>query len=111
MLISEGVAIVDAAMTDLQTRLLTLIGMFASMQHESEYCTHSNNVVRELVQPALYLYVKGVLLTLQLKKIPPRMCILNKVYDSEVEIESIKKLRILTRDYWGREYEVSATYQ
>jgi len=82
---------VNGAMTDLQSRLMTLIGMLASMQHEPEYCTHSNNVVRDLVHPALYLYVKGVLLTLQWKKIPPRIIILNKEYDSEVEIERIKK--------------------
>lgn len=76
-------------MTDLQSLLMILIGVFASMQHESDYCTHSNNVVRDLVHPALYLYVKGVSLTLQLKKIPPCMFILNDEYDSEVERESI----------------------
>jgi len=106
MLVPEGVVIVDGILSDSQSQLMTLIDQLASNQHEPDYHPHSNNIVRDLVHPALYSYIKGVSPILSsLKEVQPCFSFND---DDDEQQQAMKE--DTKNDYWGRKYEES-TYQ
>ena len=99
--VKEGVAIADGIIyTELHDKLIQQINHLSKMQ-DVDYHPHSNDMVRDLVHPALYSYVKGVSKVLDKSNVPP--C------EFPANINSV--IRAPNTDYWGRKYEVSAKYQ
>jgi hypothetical protein len=96
----EGVAVVDEVIgPDLQKQLMSKIDTLASRQEEHnnvDYHPNSNNVVRDVVHPALYSYVAGVS--------PLRA----NVNDTERCIFAAESWEAEDgKDFWGRTYETS----
>eukprot|EP00980_Cylindrotheca_fusiformis_P019377 scaffold6651_cov99-Cylindrotheca_fusiformis.AAC.6 len=59
--VREGVAIADGIVpTDLHNNLMSQIDAFVETQAIVDYHPHSNDIVRDIVHPAVYSYVKGV---------------------------------------------------
>jgi hypothetical protein len=102
--VREGVAIADGIVPqDLHHNLMSQIDAFADQQI-MDYHPHSNSIVRDIVHPALYSYVKGV----------------SPLLKSEEEIRSLsyppdldeaERIESSPFDYWGRSYEGSPKYQ
>jgi len=102
--VREGVAVADDFVPK---------GLHDSLMHQIDdlvknqivdYHPHSENIVRDIVHPALYSYVKG----------------LSPLLKSEEEIKALSydpsvaeadRIELEASDYWGREYEASAKYQ
>jgi len=103
--VPEGVAIVDGLVeSKLHNKLMDQIDKLAATQ-EVDYHPHSNNVVRDLVHPALFSYVKDVSPEVKKKdEVPP--CLFESDDDDEMEGDKNGE-----SDYWGRKYEASAKYQ
>lgn len=102
--VREGVAIADGLVPqDLHEQLMKNIDDFNEKQIV-DYHPHSNNIVRDIVHPALYSYVKGVS---PLLKTEHEIAALS--HDPSVPEGDRVELR--SRDYWGRNYEASAKYQ
>eukprot|EP00980_Cylindrotheca_fusiformis_P019376 scaffold6651_cov99-Cylindrotheca_fusiformis.AAC.5 len=101
--VREGVAIADGVVPkDLNDRLMSQIDAFVENQAIVDYHPHSNDIVRDIVHPAIYSYVKGV----------------SPLLKSEEEIRSLPSAigtpiekRSPGLDYWGRPYEASPKYQ
>lgn len=102
--VREGVAIAD----DFVPRALhdTLMKQINDLLKTQivDYHPHSNDIVRDIVHPALYSYVKGI----------------SPLLKSEEEIEALShdpsipesdRIELKASDYWGRKYEASAKYQ
>jgi hypothetical protein len=102
MTLPEGVTIVDKAISrKLHNDLMNQIDDLAKTQ-EIDYHPHSKDIVRDLVHPALYAYVKGVSKVESMKEVPPCKSAFEPVQHNRDEPES---------DYWGRAYEKSLKYQ
>lgn len=90
----EGVVIVDDAVgSDLAEKLSSDIDALAAYQVQSnniDYHPNSNEIVRDLVHPGLYSYVKGV----------TPVQALNEYIPTDLQ-QDVKK------DFWGRQYEDS----
>jgi len=69
-----------------------------------DYHPHSDNIVRDIVHPALYSYVKGVSPLLKSEEEI-------KALSYDPSIAEADRIELKTSDYWGREYEGSAKYQ
>jgi len=101
MLISEGVAIADGILhSKSQKRLMGMIDKLAATQ-EVNCHPHSNNVVRDLVHPTLYSYVRGVSPTSSLDEVLP--C--EFTYDTDRNESKDQLNSMIKHDYWGRKYE------
>ena len=99
--VKEGVAIADGIVhTELHNKLIQQINQLSKVQ-DLDYHPHSNDMVRDLVHPALYSYVKGVSKVLDKKDLPP----------CEFPANATPVVRPPNTDYWGRKYEISAKYQ
>jgi hypothetical protein len=99
MLISEGVAIADGIVpSTLHTALMNDIDQLVKIQ-QVDYHPHSNNVVRDIVHPALYSYVHGV---------SPIVSSSGEILASSFGSKEEGSTR---KDYWGRKYEDSLKYQ
>ncbi|CAJ1967654.1 unnamed protein product [Cylindrotheca closterium] len=102
--VREGVAIADDFVPKaLHNNLMDQIDLLVESQ-VVDYHPHSNNIVRDIIHPALYSYVKGV----------------SPLLKSEEEIKALSldpsipeddRIELEPKDYWGREYEASAKYQ
>lgn len=94
----EGISVIDRALPDeLHASLMYAIDNFASKQ-ETDYHPHSNGIIRDIVHPALYSYVKDISpLLLSVDDVPPALLSLG--FDAD------------GKDYWGRPYEASSKYQ
>eukprot|EP00980_Cylindrotheca_fusiformis_P015364 scaffold4308_cov110-Cylindrotheca_fusiformis.AAC.2 len=101
--VREGVAIADGVVPKaLHDELMSQIDAFMKNQAIVDYHPHSNDIVRDIVHPAIYSYVKGV----------------SPLLKSEEDIRSLPSLsgpsgeeKPSGIDYWGRPYEASAKYQ
>ena len=94
MNVAEGISIVDGAVPcDLHDQLMKEIDDLARTE-EVDYHPNSNNIVRDLIHPSLFPYVKDV-------------SIMNKEIDDNVTGSNSSELS----DYWGRKYEISLKYQ
>eukprot|EP00980_Cylindrotheca_fusiformis_P013385 scaffold3410_cov141-Cylindrotheca_fusiformis.AAC.28 len=101
--IREGVAIADGIVPiGLHHNLMSQIDNFIKNQEIVDYHPHSNGIVRDIVHPAIYSYVKGVS---PLLKPEEEMRSLPSILGPSGE-ENSSGL-----DYWGRAYEASAKYQ
>lgn len=101
----EGVAIADNMISnDLHEKLTNQINNLAE-RSSVDYHPHSRNIVRDLIHPALFAYVKGVSPLVSRPAVP--------VPDFPViEYEDIEKEEADgVTDYWGRKYEESLKYQ
>eukprot|EP00092_Neocalanus_flemingeri_P014803 GFUD01015977.1.p1 GENE.GFUD01015977.1~~GFUD01015977.1.p1 ORF type:complete len:527 (+),score=118.15 GFUD01015977.1:171-1751(+) len=88
-IICEGVCYVkDKVLVDLRTSLLTHIDALAE-KTPVDYHPKSNSIVRDLVHPALYPYIKGVSKMIKNAKLP------------------MEKSEEDAFDFWGRKYEDS----
>ena len=105
--IREGVAIADGIVPhELHTNLIKQIDAFANDQ-VIDYHPNSNNVVRDIVHPALYSYVKGESQLIHSVDDVPSATIFG-----EGEVQQDREVDEASQcDYWGREYEASAKYQ
>ncbi|KAL3937607.1 MAG: hypothetical protein SGBAC_007316 [Bacillariaceae sp.] len=102
--VREGVAIADGFVPqDLHKKLMNDIDDVNAKQIV-DYHPHSNGIVRDIVHPALYSYVKGV--SPQTKS-EGEIAALSQ--DRNVPVED--RVELEDRDYWGRTYEASAKYQ
>jgi len=100
--IQEGVAIADGMVPlELHNTLMKQIDAFSSEHQIEDYHPHSNNIVRDIVHPALYSYVRDVSpLVRSTSEVPPAVfSVANRPEGSD------------RQDYWGRQYETSAKYQ
>lgn len=104
----EGISIVDGAIPrSLHVKLKKQIDDFADKQ-EVDYHPHSKDIVRDIIHPALYSYIKGeslVSVDLLEDEVPP--CSFH-VEATDSEGEDVSQT---TEDYWGRSYEESIKYQ
>jgi hypothetical protein len=105
ILVPEGIALADSILPEsLHQSLMQQIDGLAD-RTETDY-SHSNGIVRDLVHPALYAYVKGVYTLVQR---PPLVAIFAQdIIDQSAQADPS---RGPTTDYWGREYEASTKYQ
>jgi len=102
--IREGVAIADGMVPqELRENLMSQIDSFAKEQIV-DYHPHSNDIVRDIVHPALYSYVKGVSALLLSEE--ELAALLHPTGTDEEEQHEVNPF-----DYWGRPYEASAKYQ
>mmetsp|Transcript_42564 Transcript_42564/g.102958 ORF Transcript_42564/g.102958 Transcript_42564/m.102958 type:complete len:712 (+) Transcript_42564:65-2200(+) len=102
--VREGVAIADGFVPqNLHDKLMKDIDDFNAKQIV-DYHPHSNDIVRDIVHPALYSYVSGVS---PLSKSEAEISALSQ--DPNVAEED--RMELDARDYWGRVYEASAKYQ
>mmetsp|Transcript_20943 Transcript_20943/g.31928 ORF Transcript_20943/g.31928 Transcript_20943/m.31928 type:complete len:720 (+) Transcript_20943:85-2244(+) len=94
----EGISIIDGALpNELHASLMYAIDNFVGKQ-EADYHPHSNGIVRDIVHPALYSYVKDVSPLLRsVDDVAPALLPLG--FDAD------------KKDYWGRPYEASSKYQ
>eukprot|EP00957_Ditylum_brightwellii_P199610 15216514-Ditylum_brightwellii.AAC.1 len=120
--VKEGVAVVDNAITpELKRNLSCNIDSLITRQvNEGEGCAggedyhpYSNRILRDIVHPAIYSYVKGVSkLHANVNDVGP--CIFPTVDKGMTRIEDdasdITTKTINYEDFWGRKYE-SSTYQ
>ena len=107
--IMEGVAIVDSIIPPgLHQQLLAQIDEYASSTGV-DYHPHSNEVVRDIVHPALYPYIKGKSPIETQKEIVPPCCFPSSAEIRAEKVGSSEDFR--AQDYWGRPYEESALYQ
>ena len=100
--IREGVAIADGMVPlELHTTLMKQVDTFSSEHQIEDYHPNSNNIVRDIVHPALYSYVRDVSpLVRSTSEVPPAVfSVANRPEGSDKQ------------DYWGRQYETSAKYQ
>ncbi len=108
----EGVSIVDGAIPkSLHDNIMQQIDEFATSQ-QVDYHPHSNDIVRDLVHPALYAYVKGKSSLEDIEEVPP--CIFDLETHEQVKEDDTSrgdKKSLDNRDYWGRPYEASLKYQ
>lgn len=112
----EGVFIVDGAMScELHDVLMNQIDDLANTQ-EFDYHPHSKEIVRDLVHPALYAYIKGISKVETMNEVKP--C--KAAFAPREKKEAVARLgrRASLRpppepekDYWGRKYEISSKYQ
>ena len=95
MNVTEGISIVDGAVPrNLHDKLMKEIDNLARTE-EVDYHPNSNNIVRDLVHPSLFPYIKGV-------------SVLNKPnHNSQLGNLGGEQ----SKDYWGRKYETSLKYQ
>eukprot|EP00980_Cylindrotheca_fusiformis_P026943 scaffold18138_cov128-Cylindrotheca_fusiformis.AAC.9 len=102
--VREGVAIADGIVPEeLHGNLMSQIDAFVKSQAIVDYHPHSSDIVRDIVHPAIYSYVRGV----------------SPLLKSEEEIRSLPSISGPPEeeqidpgvDYWGRPYEASAKYQ
>ena len=101
--IKEGVAIADGVVSpELRASLMVQIDAFARQQ-TLDYHPGSKNIVRDIVHPALYSYVKGVSPLIHSRNEVPPCTFSPENFDEDLDSEP--------EDYWGREYEESAKYQ
>mmetsp|Transcript_9918 Transcript_9918/g.14793 ORF Transcript_9918/g.14793 Transcript_9918/m.14793 type:complete len:393 (+) Transcript_9918:453-1631(+) len=91
---------------NLHNKLIWQIDQLSQAQ-KADYHPHSNNMVRDLVHPALYAYVKGVSKVISMDEVPP--C--QPPDDFEDHLHSSDYYDSSDKDYWGRKYEDSAKYQ
>lgn len=105
MLVSEGVAIADGILSsNSKNHLMGLIDKLDSMRAVHDH-PHSNDIVRDLVHPALYSHVKGASTEFSLEKGPPCNFICDTILN---ESENMMK-----NDYGGSEgseYQWLPTY-
>eukprot|EP00968_Pinguiococcus_pyrenoidosus_P009525 scaffold737_cov254-Pinguiococcus_pyrenoidosus.AAC.5 len=107
--VKAGVVYVDDALNYMQrTMLMAAIERLRSAQAEPHYRPDSNNVVRDLVHPALYAYVAGESPFFGSKDLPEA-----SMAPRPVETESVPRCwhrKILPKndsDMWGRDYKDS----
>lgn len=100
--VKEGVAIIDGIVSDsLRQQLKETIDLFAS-ESAIDYHPYSKNVVRDLVHPALFSYVKDVTpLVCDVKDTLPCQFFSNQSFFSTNDTN---------KDFWGRKYE-NSNYQ
>eukprot|EP00980_Cylindrotheca_fusiformis_P013396 scaffold3411_cov82-Cylindrotheca_fusiformis.AAC.2 len=104
--IREGVAIADGIVPiGLHHNLMSQIDTFMKNQEIADYHPHSKGIVRDIVHPAIYSYVKGVS---PLLKSEEEIRSLPSISGPPIEQVGPSSQRL---DYWGREYEASAKYQ
>eukprot|EP00526_Cylindrotheca_closterium_P011461 CAMPEP_0113621420 /NCGR_PEP_ID=MMETSP0017_2-20120614/10946_1 /TAXON_ID=2856 /ORGANISM="Cylindrotheca closterium" /LENGTH=494 /DNA_ID=CAMNT_0000531165 /DNA_START=1 /DNA_END=1485 /DNA_ORIENTATION=- /assembly_acc=CAM_ASM_000147 len=102
--VREGVAIADDFVPRaLRNQLMEQIDELVKTQIV-DYHPHSNDVVRDIVHPALYSYVKGVSPLLKSEEDI-------KVLSYDPSIAEADRIELEPNDYWGRKYEASAKYQ
>eukprot|EP01083_Nonionella_stella_P132901 404076_1 len=108
--VPEGIALADGLVAEpLHQKLMLQIDALADNTNtEADYHPHSNGIVRDLVHPALYSYVKGVSSTHNLEAVPPATFSQSVEWNGEYSLPDDPKEGF---DYWGREYEASAKYQ
>jgi hypothetical protein len=95
---TEGVVWYDAAVPEqLEISLRGEINVLAS-RNSTDYHPFSNEIVRDLVHPSLYPFVRGVS---PFFPSPDLLCVPKMADDHEVAMS----------DRWGRKYEASAVYQ
>lgn len=101
--IREGVAIVDDVVSPaLETQLMNAIQDLAQKQVQDrmvDYHPHSNDIVRDLVHPALYSFISGVSRVEELSPLEP--C------DVGAAGQGAEGASQEQRDFWGRMYEDS----
>lgn len=106
-LVPEGIASADALVLNaLHQKLMDQIDELRE-KSEADYHPHSNGIVRDLVHPALYSYVKGTSTLNMLDEVPP--AIFYNISNEENEDEELSS--VIDTDYWGRAYEGSTKYQ
>lgn len=107
LLVPEGIALADALVPNaLHQNLMNQIDELGE-KIEADYHPHSNGIVRDLVHPALYSYVKGKSALKNLNEVPPAT--FPNISNEENEDEEMTS--VTNTDYWGRAYEGSAKYQ
>ena len=97
----EGVAIVDRLLTSTAAHTLNQqINALALAQEQAglvDYHPRSNNIVRDILHPALYVYVKGQSpLRMQVDDVEPCLFPNNRKVKQQAG-----------KDFWGRTYETS----
>jgi len=101
LLVPEGLAIADGCIPEsLHAALMQQIDALADGT-DADYHPHSNGIVRDLVHPALYAYVKNVSAKLPCDPIPP----------AGIGAVASEQASSAPKDYWGRKYESSSKYQ
>jgi len=99
--IKEGVAVVDGIVSAGVRNELTVEINNLARNSPVDYHPHSNNVVRDLVHPALFSYIKNVSkLKFAVGSIPPCQFDSDDLSNSDQDVEE-------TMDYFGRKYEKS----
>ncbi|KAL3936253.1 MAG: hypothetical protein SGBAC_008396 [Bacillariaceae sp.] len=102
--VREGVAIADDFVPKaLRNQLMKQIDELVKAQIV-DYHPHSNDIVRDIVHPALYSYVKGVSPLLKSEDDI-------KALSYDPSIPEANRIELEPNDYWGRKYEASAKYQ
>jgi len=109
--VKEGVTIVDGLLSkSFKEKLSEQIDKLAEKQEKDgmiDYHPHSNGIVRDLVHPGLYSFVKDVTpLRASVDDVAP--CTFDEDDDDDDEDDVTEQES--SRDYWGRKYERS-TYQ
>jgi hypothetical protein len=109
MINPEGVAIVDKAIPhilhdDLMNQIDDLSKTINKQKVDNDYPS-SNGIIRDLVHPALYAYVKGVSKVEKMKDVPPCQSAFEPVDGSYIGGED-DETAIEETDYWGRKYVV-----
>lgn len=100
--VREGVAIADGFVPErLHKKLIHEIDLLVNSQIV-DYHPHSNEIVRDIVHPALYSYVKGV---------SPLLVSEEELAAALSEDPNVDEDSRVPSDYWGRKYEESAKYQ
>ncbi len=99
-LVPEGIALADGVIPiSLHDNLMKQIDDLRDST-DADYHPHSNNIVRDIVHPALYSYIKGVSTTIEVPPVvPAKFAQVSDEYHSDTSTSN--------RDYWGREYEES----
>lgn len=118
LLVSEGVTVADGYVPNLlHNKLVNQINALAD-NTDADYHPHSNGIVRDLVHPALYSFVKGVSPQKTLPPVPPEVFTkwgnesLEKSDDLSEGMETSFEDEVSgSKDYWGRPYEASSKYQ
>eukprot|EP00980_Cylindrotheca_fusiformis_P004292 scaffold918_cov126-Cylindrotheca_fusiformis.AAC.71 len=106
--VREGVAIADGIVPkDLHNNLMSQIDAFVENQANVDFHPHSNDIVRDIVHPAIYSYVKGVSPLLKSEEEIRSMPSASGTPPEEERIDPSSPLL----DYWGRPYEASSKYQ
>jgi len=106
-LVPEGIALADALVPNtLHQKLMDQIDLLGE-KTEADYHPHSNGIVRDLVHPALYSYVKGTSTLKMIDEEPPAT--FPNISNEENEDEESSS--VIDTDYWGRAYEGSTKYQ
>eukprot|EP00546_Thalassionema_frauenfeldii_P009875 CAMPEP_0178919038 /NCGR_PEP_ID=MMETSP0786-20121207/14189_1 /TAXON_ID=186022 /ORGANISM="Thalassionema frauenfeldii, Strain CCMP 1798" /LENGTH=671 /DNA_ID=CAMNT_0020592873 /DNA_START=19 /DNA_END=2031 /DNA_ORIENTATION=+ len=116
MLVSEGVAIADGFVPELlHSKLMNQINNLANTTG-IDYHPHSNNIVRDLVHPALYAYVDGISSKKTVPLMPPETFsednVFEETFESSEDMDDSSEGELsIKKDYWGRKYEASSKYQ